>query len=159
MRFEVGRSIAAPIENVFAFFDDPHNTIAYSPHARRVKVIETRADGCRTYDVWMQGHDKAWMQTVEQVLREPPRRLVNRSWSWSDDRSKRVLSITSDRQFSEDVGNTFARVWIDVSLVQPLRRPFDAARNLIFRGATQLEFEHQLDVIGKRIEATKESTE
>ena len=100
MRFEVSRSIRAPIDDVFAFFDEPGNALEFSPHAERVEVIDQRPDGRRTYDVVMRADSREWMQTIEQVLREPPTRLVTRGGSWESDRSNLGLRVTTDRRLS-----------------------------------------------------------
>ena len=146
-------SIRAPVEMVFAFFDEPATTLESSPHAERFEVTGTSPDGCRTYDVWMGAGERRWMQTVEQVLREPPKRLVTRGWSWTDDRSKRMLTISTDRRFSADGNATRVDVVVDAQLEQPLRHPLQAVTNWLRGGATQREFEHQLLLVAKRVEA------
>ncbi len=155
---QVSQTIEAPIERVFAFFDDPANTVAVSPHAQRFEVIAVTADGRRTYDIWIRSVDKEWMQTVEQVLREPGSRLVTRGWSWTNDRSKAALRITTDRQFSEAGRGTRVFATIDAHVDQPLRHPVPWLRNTLARGYAQAEFEHQLAVIAKRIEAQEADT-
>ena len=97
MALDISRLIRAPIEDVFSFFDDPSNTLEFNPHAERFEIIDQQPDGRRTYDVVMRSDANEWMQTVEQVLREPPTRLVTRGGSWTTDRQNWLLTITTDR--------------------------------------------------------------
>jgi uncharacterized protein YndB with AHSA1/START domain len=149
----ITRLVRAPIEEVFAFFDDPANTLEFNPHAERFDVIDHQPDGRRTYDVVMHSDTNDWMQTVEQVLREPPTRLVTRGGSWTTDRRSWLLTITTDRRFSVEGDGTRIDVTIESRLDQPLRRPLQAVRNWLWRGAAQQEFEHQLALIAKRLDA------
>ena len=153
MAFEIIRSVKAPIDRVFAFFDDPANTVETSPHAERFEVIDMKPDGRRTYDVWMPADDRDWMQTIEQVLREPPHRLITRGGSWTADRSECLLTIVTDRQFSADGDGTRVYVTIETRLCRPLRHPLQALRNWLQSGYAQREFEHRFALIAKRIEA------
>lgn len=153
MKFEVSRSIRAPIEEVFAYFDEPSNALEFSPHAQSVATVDRRPDGRRTYDVLMRADAKEWRQTVEQVLREPTTRLVTRGGSWTTDRAKWLLTVTTDRRFEVDGDGTLVEAIIETQLDQPLRRPVQAVRNWLYRGAAQQEFEHQFALIAKRIEA------
>ena len=154
----ISRFIRASIDEVFSFFDDPGSTLESNPHAERFEVVEQQPDGRRTYDVVMHSDTNEWMQTVEQVLREPPTRLVTRGGSWTIDRNKWLLTITTDRRFSIEGDGTRVDVAIEAQLDQPLRRPLHALRNWLGRGATQLEFEHQLALIAKRIEAQRRAS-
>ena len=155
MTTTISRLIRAPIDEVFAFFDDPSSTLEFNPHAERFEVVDQQPDGRRTYDVVMRSHAKEWMQTVEQVLREPPTRLVTRGGSWTSDRRKWLLTITTDRRFSVEGDGTRVDLTIDSRLDQPLRRPMHAVRDWIWRGAARREFEHQLALIAKRLEAPR----
>lgn len=85
MATSISPFVRALTEDVFAFFDDPSNTLEFHPHAERFEVIDEQPNGRRTYDVWMHSDTNEWMQTVEQVLREPPTRLVTRGGSWTTD--------------------------------------------------------------------------
>jgi hypothetical protein len=152
MSMRVSRYIHAPIDQVFSFFDDPANTVEFSPHAERFDVIDHQPDGRRTYDVWMRSDARHWMQTVEQVLREPPHRLITRGGSWTSDRSKWLLTITTDRHFSVEGHGTRIDATIETQLDQPLRRPLQAVSNFLQRGAAQRQAEHQLALVAKRIE-------
>ena len=143
---------SSPIDLVFAFFDEPANTLESSPHSVRFEVTGTRPDGCRTYDVWMGAGERRWMQTGEQELREPPRRLVTRGWSWTDDRSKRILIISTDRRFSVDGDATRVDVEVDGRLEQPLRHPLQAVTNWL-TGGYAARVRAPILVVAKRIEA------
>jgi uncharacterized protein YndB with AHSA1/START domain len=156
MRFEVSRSIRAPIDEVFAYFDEPSSALEFSPHAERVEVVDQRPDGCRTYDVGMRADSREWTQTIEQVLREPPNRLVTRGGSWDTDRSNVGLRVITDRHLSAESDGTRVEATIEMQLDRPLRRPMQAVRNWLYRGAAQQEFEHQLALIAKRIEARRQ---
>jgi hypothetical protein len=147
------RLIRAPIDEVFSFFDDPSSTLEFNPHAERLEVVDQQPDGRRTYDVMMHSDTHEWMQTVEQVLREPPTRLITRGGSWTTDRDRWLLTITTDRRFSPAGEGTRVDVTIESRLDQPLRRPLQAVRNWLWRGAAQQEFEHQLALIAKRLES------
>src|SRR6266498_1736373 len=110
MRAQFVMSIAAPIEEVFAFFDDPRNTIQFVDHAEerveRWEVTEVRLDGSRVFDARIRAGVRTWVQTIDQELREPPTRLVTRSWTWAKDRNDRLQTITTDRTFHEQNGGT-----------------------------------------------------
>ena len=155
MATSITRFVRAPIDEVFSFFDDPGSTLQFNPHAEGFDVIDRRSDGRRTYDVVMRSDTKEWMQTVEQVLREPPTRLLTRGGSWTGDRHRWLLTITTDRRFSVEGDGTRVDVTIETRLDDPLRRPLMAIRNWLWRGAAQQGFEHQLALIAKRIEAQR----
>lgn len=157
MRFEVSRSIRAPIDQVFAYFDQPSSALEFSAHAERVETVDQRADGRRTYDVVMRADTREWRQTIEQVLREPPTRLVTRGGSWTTDRSRWLLMVTTDRRFQVEGDGTRVEATIETQLEQPLRRPLQAIRNWLYRGAARQEYEHQLALIAKRIEAGRQA--
>lgn len=159
MATRLSRIIRAPIDDVFSFFDDPSSALEFNPHAERFEVVDQQPDGRRTYDVLMRSDTNEWMQTVEQVLRERPTRLVTRGGSWTTDRRKWLLTITTDRKFSVEGDGTRVDVTIESQLDQPLRRPLQAVRNRLWSGAAQQEFEHQLALIAKRLEARPDSTE
>ena len=156
MATRISRLIRAPIDEVFAFFDDPANTLEFNPHAKRFEVIDQQRDGRRTYDVVMHSDTRDWMQTVVQELREPPTRLVTRGGTWTTERHSWLLTVTTDRRFSAEGESTRVDVTIDSRLDQPLRRPLQALRNWLSRGATQQEFEHQLALIAKRLETGRD---
>jgi hypothetical protein len=158
MATTISRLISAPIDVVFAFFDDPSSTLEFNPHAERFEVVDQQPDGRRTYDVVMRSESGSWMQTVEQVLRQPPTRLVTRGGSWTSDRERWLLTITTDRRFSVEGDGTRIDVTIESKLDHPLRRPVQALRNWLWRGAASQEFEHQLALIAKRLESQASAT-
>jgi hypothetical protein len=157
MSTRISRLIHAPIDEVFAFFDDPGRTLEVNPHAERFEVVDQQPDGRRTYDVVMRSDTTEWMQTVEQVRREPPTRLVTRGGSWTTDRDRWLLTITTDRRFSVEGDGTRVDMVIESRLDQPWRRAMNTLRNWLWRGAASQEFEHQLALIAKRLEAPREA--
>ncbi len=144
MRINLGAFVAAPIQDVFAFFDDPANTLEFNTHARRFEVVAVQPDGRRTIDFEMNSGAKTWMQTVEQEVREPPTKLVTRGGTWTSDRRTFLMTVTTDRSFSVEGDGTRLDVTVEFRLDQPWRRPFWTVLSWIQRGATQLELEHQL---------------
>lgn len=158
MAIAISRLVHAPIEEVFAFFDDLGKTLEFNPHAERFEVVDQQPDGRRTYEVVMRSETNEWMQTVEQVLREPPTRLVTRGGSWTRDRHRWLLTITTDRRFSIEGDGTRVQVTIESRLDQPFRRPLHAVRNWLWRGAARQEFEHQLALMAKHLEARPDTT-
>ena len=152
MEVKLSRFISAPRDKVFAFFDDPANTLQVNEHAVRYEVVDSQPDGRRTFDVTMRAGTKEWMQTIEQVVREPHARLMTRGRSWTTDRRNWLLTVTTDRRLSTEGDGTRVDVAIESTLEQPFRRPLQAIRNWLQRGATRAEFEYQLGVIADRIE-------
>lgn len=150
-RIRLHAFVPAPIDEVFAFFDDPDNTAEFNEHAASVEVVDVQPDGRRTIDVVMKAGRKTWMQTIEQVVREPPTRLTTGGGSWTARRDQPSLSITTDRCFSTDGDGTVIDVTIDYRLQQPLRRPVWAVLGWLQRGQTQREFEYQLSRIVERL--------
>ena len=153
MKATFSRLVRAPLDDVFAFFDNPTNTLEFNPHAEGFETVDLQPDGRRTYDVVMRSEGKRWMQTVEQVVRYPPTRLVTRGGSWTTDRRRLLLTIITDRRFSIERDGT--RLDITIELKQPRSRPLQAVRNWLSRGAAQQEFEHQLGLMVERIEAQR----
>jgi uncharacterized protein YndB with AHSA1/START domain len=149
----LSRIISAPIDEVFSFFDDPANTMAFNQHAERVEVIDIQPDGRRTFNISMNSGAKRWTQTIEQVLREPSHRLVTRGGSWTTDRERWLLTITTDRGFSREGNGTRVDVTIGTDFDQPFRHPAQAIRNWLGRGTARAEFERQLGLIAERLEA------
>jgi Polyketide cyclase / dehydrase and lipid transport len=154
----LSKVIRAPIDEVFAFFDDPAQTLEVNAHAMSLEVVELQPDGRRTYDVVMGARARRWMQTVEQVTRIPPTRLVTTGGSWTTDRHKWRLTITTDRRFTAEADGTRVEITIDHTLDRPLRRPLQAIRNWLQQGATRAEFERQLDFFAGRIEGRPDGT-
>jgi carbon monoxide dehydrogenase subunit G len=150
-RVHVNAYVHAPIEEVFDFFDDPDNTLEFNEHAERFEVVEVRPDGRRTIDVVMQAGRKRWMQTVEQVVRDPPTRLTTRGGTWTTQRDQLILKATTDRRFSVEGDGTRVDVAIDLRLQRPLQRPFWAVLGWLQRGAARRQFEHQMSLVAQRL--------
>jgi hypothetical protein len=148
----LSKLIHAPIEDVFGFFDDQAKTMEFNAHAVDLEVMDVQPDGRRTFDIVMSSDAMDWMQTVEQVVRERPTRLVTRGGSWTTDRRHWVLTFTVDRRFTTEAHGTRVDVTIDTHLDRPYLRPLQAIRNWLHQGATQTEFEHQLVFMARRIE-------
>ncbi len=72
MTTRISRYVRAPIGEVLASFEDPATMLEFSPHADRFDVTDQQPEGRRTYDVVMRSETDGWMQTLEQVRREPP---------------------------------------------------------------------------------------
>jgi ligand-binding SRPBCC domain-containing protein len=150
-RIHLRAVVPAPIDEVFAFFDDPDNTAEFNEHAESIKLVEVQADGRRTVDVVMKAGQKTWMQTVKQVVRERPTRLVTRGGSWTTDRNQFSLSIMTDRRFQADGDDTAIDVTIEYEMQHSLRRPVWAILGWLQRGAAQREFEYQLTLMVQRL--------
>jgi hypothetical protein len=150
-RIHLNAYLPAPIDEVFDFFDDPDNTLEFNEHAERFDVVDVQPDGRRTIDVVMKAGRKTWMQTVEQVVREPPTRLTTRGGTWTTQRDQLMLSGTTDRRFSVEGDGTRIDVTLDFRLQRPLQRPFWVVLNWLQRGAAQREFEHQLTQAAQRL--------
>jgi hypothetical protein len=152
----LSRFIRAPADEVFAFFDDPANTLAVNAHAVSFEVVDKQPDGRRTFEVVMRADTREWMQTTVQVVREPTSRLTTRGGTWTSDRKEWVLTVDTDRRFSIEDGGTRVDVTVETRLDHPLRRPLQAFRNWLHRDAARSEFEYQLDLIAARIEGVAE---
>jgi hypothetical protein len=152
MSVNLSRLVDAPIDDVFAFFDDPINTLGANDHATHLEIVDVQPDGRRTFDVAMRAGAKEWMQTVEQVQREPPTRLLTHGGTWTTDRHHWLLVVATDLRFSPDGDRTRVNVRVEAHLDRPFRRPLEALRNWIHRGAARAEFERQLDLLANAIE-------
>jgi hypothetical protein len=152
MAIELTKYIRAPIDDVFAFFADPANTVEFNEHAVRFEVVNAQPDGRRTFDVLMRAGAKEWMQTIEEVVRQQPTRLWTRGGSWNTVRGEWILTVTTDRRFSTEDDGTRAYVTIETSPAHPFRHPFRVILNWIQQGAARTAFERQLDAIAARIE-------
>ena len=93
-----------------------------------------------------------WMQTVEQIIRERPTRLVTRGGSWTTVRGDWLLTVTTDRRFTTEGDATRVEITIDSRLDHPFLRPAQAIRNRLREGATRTEFDYQLELMARRIE-------
>ena len=78
MATSLSKFIRAPVDEVFAFFDDPWNTLQVNPHAVSYEVADTQPDGRRTIDIVMRAGTREWMQTMNRSSRESPTRVVTR---------------------------------------------------------------------------------
>lgn len=154
MTVNLSKVIHAPIDDVFGFFDDQAKTMEFNAHAVDLEVVDVQPDGRRTFDIVMRSDAMTWMQTVEQVVRERPTRLVTRGGSWTTDRRHWVLTFTADRRFTTEGDGTRVDVTFDIHLDHPFRRPLQAIRNWLYQGATRTELEHQLVLMARRIEGT-----
>jgi hypothetical protein len=152
MAIHLRKLIQAPIDEVFAFFDDPLKMLEFNEHAVHFDVVDAKPDGRRTFDVVMRAGAKQWRQTVEQVIREPPTRLMTRGGTWSTDRRRWLLTVTTDRRFSADGDGTLLDATIETTVDDPFHHPFGAILNWVQQGAAKAEFERQLDAITARIE-------
>jgi hypothetical protein len=148
----LSKVIHASIEDVFGFFDDPARTLEFNAHAVGLELVDVQPDGRRTFDVVMRSDAMEWMQTVEQVIRQQPTRLMTRGGSWTTDRRHWLLTVTTDRRFTTEGDGTRVDVTIESGLDNPFRRPLQAIRNWLQQGATRTEFEHQLELMARRIE-------
>jgi len=152
MAINLSKLIRAPVEDVFAFFDDQVNTMEFNAHAVSLEVVDVQPDGRRTFDIVMRSDALEWMQTVEQTIRERPSRLVTRGGSWTTERGDWLLTVTTDRRFTAEGGGTRIEITIESRLDHPFLRPAQAIRNRLREGATRTEFEHQLEFMARRIE-------
>lgn len=153
MAINLSTLISAPIDEVYSFFSDPASTLQFNEHAVRFQVVHAQPDGRRTFDVLMRAGSNEWTQTVEELVDEPPIRLVTRGGSWTTDRRQWLLTITTDRRFSREGDGTRVEITIDFKLGQPLRHPAQAIGNWLRRGAARAEFERQLALMAERLEA------
>lgn len=152
MAISLSRFIDAPVDGVFAFFDDPANTLTVNEHAVSFEVVDTQPDGRRTFDVTMRAGTKDWTQTIQQVVREPATRLTTQSGTWTADRGEWLLIVDTDRRFSIEGNGTRVDVTVEARVCHPWRRPIQAFQNWLHRDVARAEFEHQFDLIAHRIE-------
>jgi hypothetical protein len=153
MKVSLSAVIAVPIDEVFAYFDDPRNTLEFTSHAKSFDIVTVEPDGRRTIDVHMRSGAKTWTQTIEQVVRDPPTRLATRGWTWTTDRNPVGLSVTTDRRFLPEGDGARLDVTVEYVLEQPMRRPFWALVNRLQEGGVRLELEQQLRLMAGLIEA------
>jgi uncharacterized protein YndB with AHSA1/START domain len=146
MRIELTGVIPAPIEDVFDFLDDPANAVRLSEHAADhaagIEVIDSKPDGRRTVDIRMRAGNREWVQTIEQIVRERPTRLVTRGGTWQESQDAVVLAVTTDRRLSTGPDGTHLTLTVDYEPGRPSL--VQSARLWLQRGATRLELEHQL---------------
>ena len=156
MAISLSTFIHAPVDEVFAYFDDFATTLTLNDHAVSFEVVDRQPDGRRTFDILMRGGGTEWMQTTEQVVREPPRRLLTRAGSWNVDRLHWILATTTDRRFSTEGDGTRVDVSVETRLDHPLRRPIRAVQNWLQRDLARAEYEYQLRTIAARIDGVPE---
>jgi len=153
MKIGIVREINAPIEAVFAFLDNPENAVGINPHVVHIEVIERSPDGRQMVDAHLSSPEGlSWAQTIDQVVRQPPSRLMTRAWTWKDDRRHRFLVIETDRHLSSTGERTRLEVTIEGSIDKPFRHPLRVLQSWFHRGTAQREFERQYDIVVERIE-------
>jgi carbon monoxide dehydrogenase subunit G len=149
MRFEVSADIPAPVEEVFDFLDDPANALKLNEHAADhvvgFDIVDTAPDGRRTVDVRMQAGRRAWIQTIEQVVRERPSRLVTRGWTWTERRDEPLMVVMNDRRLAEAASATRLTITADYELRKAPLTARIMAR--LQRGATRLELVNGLHLL------------
>ena len=150
-RTHLSTYVPAPIDEVFDFFDDPDNTLEFSEHAENMTVVDVQGDGRRTTDVLMKAGRKTWMQTVEQVVRQRPTRLTTRGGTWTTDRERFLLAVTTDLRFSAAEGGTQIDLTSEFRLQRPWRHPFWALLNRLQQGATKRNLEYRMSLVTERI--------
>jgi uncharacterized protein YndB with AHSA1/START domain len=155
-------SIAAPIDEVFAFFDDPVRLLQFQEHAKdhfqRAEVVEVRPDGRRMWDLHMKAGPRTWVQTIDQTVRQEPIRQSAESWTWTTRREERWLTMTSDRHFSSEGGRTKLELTTASRLDNPWRHPLAFLLNAVWGdSAGKLELEHTLHLAIEHLER-REST-
>jgi uncharacterized protein YndB with AHSA1/START domain len=157
MRVDLTTYIPAPIDVVFAFLDDPANTLEFAGHARshveHLQVVAVRPDGARTFDLQMRSGGKTWVQTIDQEVRQSPTRLMTRGWTWTIDREQPVLTVTTDRRLYAEGEGTRLHVTVETRLDHPWKRPYWAIVGWRQRGAMRLGLEHQIHLITERLAA------
>jgi len=146
MRFDFGVFVPGSIEEVFDFLDNPSNTIGLGGHAaehvRGITEVATDDAGRRTFDFKMQAGPRTWTQTLQQVVRDRPTRLVTRSWTWVNDREDPALVVMTDRRLVVESGGT--RLSMTIEYEAQKWTLFARGLNWLQRGHTRLELEHQL---------------
>lgn len=58
LAMSLSKFIRAPVDEVFAFFDDPANTMTVNEHAVRFRIVDTEPDGRRTFEIVMRAGTK-----------------------------------------------------------------------------------------------------
>jgi len=151
MDFQLKVFVPAPIDEVFDFLDEPANMLGLGGHAAEhaagIEVVDADPDGRRTFDLRMRAGRREWTQTVRQVIRERPTRLVTEGWTWLDDRNDPYLAVTNDRRLRVEDGATR----VDVNIRYELRRRslIGSALNWLQRGHVRTELEHTLHFLAE----------
>ena len=155
MRLELQVFVPGPIDEVFDFLEDPWKTIGLGGHAaehvRGITEVAADEHGRRTFEINMQAGPRSWNQTVKQVVRERPTRLVTEGWTWVNDRDDPALRVTTDRRLLSEEDGTRLSMTTDYE-PQKMRR-FALALNWLQRGQTRLELEHHLHFLAEHFAA------
>ncbi len=105
MQLTVGVAVPAAIDDVFDFLDDPASMLTVGGHAAEhsqgIDLVGTQPDGRRTFDIRMRAGSREWVQSVEQVLRERPTRLVTRGWTWTE-KPERPLPVRDNGSAADE---------------------------------------------------------
>ena len=163
MRAEFGVFVAVPIEEAFAFFDDPVRTLEFQEqakaHFQRADVIEVQPDGRRTIDLFMRAGTRQWVQTIVQEVRQPPTRQVGRSYTWTNDRSRHLSSLSTDRRFATEPGGTRINLVVEFNVERQRLRPVALLLNQLWGNrAFQVQQEHALHFIAEYLEERHRAT-
>jgi len=138
--------IPAPVDDVFAFFDDLDNVLEFNPLAERITSIERLPDGRLRCDVQMRaGNGQEFTVRYEQTERQPPIRIVTKAHgpSWT---------AVNERRFVQEGSGTRLTVRTTVQY----RRRFLGTLVAWLRGdltRTQLELDAVLMAQRERITA------
>jgi hypothetical protein len=152
--------VPASLEEVFDFLDEPANGLGLGGHAAEhvagIQVVGTEPDGRRTFDLRMRAGQRTWTQTIRQVVRQRPNRLLTEGWTWVTDRNDPYLVVTNDRRLSLQDGETR----VDVAIHYELRKRslLASAVGWLQRGQVRMELEHQLHFLAEHF-ASRGSSE
>ena len=130
--------IAAPVDEVFAFFDDLAHAAVLVPQLAAIRHVEPRPDGGRAVDYATRGRDGA-LRTArsEHVVYEPPRRTVTRN-------VQAGVTTTMTREFVPTGAGTRVEArlewevpvrYVGSIIGAPLRRPYRRALRDALDGA------------------------
>ena len=122
--------IAAPVDEVFAFFDDLAHAAVLVPQLAAIRHVEPRPDGGRAVDYATRGRDGALQfARSEHVVYEPPRRTVTKS-------VQSGVETIATREFTPTATGTRVDATVAWSVpiryvaglvAMPLRRPYRRA--------------------------------
>lgn len=157
MRHRVGVFISAPIEVVFAFYDDPANVarLRDDPELVRSDVREVRPDGSRTFDLTFRDAHSQWVQTYIQDVREAPYRHVIRAWTWTADRAKPIAAQRTERRLVAVGLGTRVELDAEMHYPDPWRHlPEVVSAWLWGYAAARSDLEHSLHRAAEHLEQT-----
>ena len=130
--------IAAPVEEVFAFFDDLAHAPVLVPQLAEIRRVEPRPGGGRTVEYATRGRDGALHEArSEHIVYEPPRRTVTRS-------VQSGVATTMTREFVPIDAGTRVEAslewvvpvrYVGAIVSAPLRRPYRRALRDALLGA------------------------